>query len=109
VTFAANWTLTDQWVPFVRAGLSDGAEQIKIYDKSASAGLIWRYARADLIGLGLNWGETPADQEQTTLETFWRFQFAQNFAITPSVQYLINPVSNPADVWLLGLRMRLTF
>jgi hypothetical protein len=32
----------------------DGAEQVKIYDKSASAGLIWRYARADLIGVGLN-------------------------------------------------------
>ena len=109
LAFAANWTLGDKWMPFMRAGISDGAEQVKIYEKSASAGLIWRYARLDLLGLGLNWGETPASQEQTTLEVFWRFQFAQNFALTPSVQYLLNPVSNPDDVWLFGFRMRLTF
>lgn len=109
LTFAANWTLGEKWMPFLRAGLSDGAEQVKIYDKSVGAGLIWRYARADLLGVGVNWGETPASDEQVTLETFWRFQFAQNFAITPSVQYLIDPVGNPDDVWLFGLRMRLTF
>jgi porin len=109
IAFAANWTLNEKWMPFVRAGLSSGAEQVKIYDKSAAAGIIWRYARSDLLGLGLNWGETPSSKEQTTIESFWRFQFAQNFALTPSVQYLINPVANPNDVWLLGLRMRLTF
>jgi porin len=109
IAFAANWTLTEKWMPFVRAGLSSGAEQVKIYDKSASAGIIWSYARSDLLGFGLNWGETPDSKEQTTIESFWRFQFAQNFAFTPSVQYLINPVANPNDVWLFGLRMRLTF
>jgi len=109
VAFAANWMFADKWMPFVRAGLSDGAEEVKIYDKSASAGFIWRYAKADLLGFGINWGETPAAQEQTTLETFWRFQFSQNFTITPSLQYLIDPVSNPEDVWLFGMRMRLTF
>jgi porin len=109
VAFAANWTFADKWMPFVRAGISDGAEQVKIYDKSASVGFIWRYAKADLLGFGINWGETPAAQEQTTLETFWRFQFSQSFAITPSLQYLMNPASNPDDVWLFGIRMRLTF
>ena len=109
IAFAANWLFAEEFMPFVRAGFSDGAEEIKIYDKSATAGFIWRYAKADLIGFGVNWGETPFDDEQVTLETFWRFQFSQNFAITPSVQYLIDPVSNPSNVWLLGLRMRLTF
>jgi hypothetical protein len=37
------------------------------------------------------------------------FITANHIAITPSVQYLINPVANPKDVWLFGLRMRLTF
>jgi len=109
VAFAANWTFGEKWMPFLRAGLSDGAEQVKIYDKSVGTGLIWRYARADLLGVGVNWGETPGSDEQVTLETFWRFQFAQNFAITPSIQYLIDPVGNPDDVWLFGLRLRLTF
>ena len=97
------------WMPFLRAGVSSGAEQVKIYERSAGAGLIWRYARADLLGLGLDWGETPAGDEQGTVEAFWRFQFARNFALTPSVQYLINPVNNTDDVVLLGMRLRLTF
>jgi porin len=107
--FAANWTFDETWMSFLRGGLSDGAEQVKIYDKSFATGLIWRYARADLIGFGMNWGETPGGDEQVTWEGFWRFQFAENFAITPSVQYLIDPVGNPDDVWLFGLRLRLTF
>ena len=109
IAFAANWTFGEKWMPFLRAGISDGAEQVKIYDKSIGTGLIWRYARADLLGLGINWGETPSSQEQVTLETFWRFQFARNFAVTPSLQYLIDPVGNPDDVLLFGLRLRLTF
>ena len=109
MSLAANWTFDEKWMPFLRIGLSDGAEQVKIYDKSFNTGLIWRYARADLIGVGFNWGETPGSDQQITWETFWRFQFAQNFAITPSVQYLVDPVGNPDNVWLFGLRLRLTF
>ncbi len=109
LSFAGNWTFDEKWMPFVRVGLSDGAEQVKIYDKSFNTGLIWRYGRADLIGVGFNWGETPGSDEQVTWEAFWRFQFAQNFAITPSIQFLVDPVGNPDDVWLFGLRLRLTF
>ena len=49
--------------------------------------------------------------DQTTIEGFWRFQFAQNFEITPSVQFLLNPALNPDDdsLFVFGLRMRLTF
>ena len=36
----------------------------------------------------------------TCPEAFWRLQFAQNFVITPGVQYLIDPVGNPDDVWI---------
>lgn len=109
LSFAANWTFSEQWMPFLRFGFSDGAEQVKIYDKSFNMGIIWRYARADLIGVGFNWGETPGADEQVTWEAFWRVQFAQNLAITPSLQYLVDPVGNPDDVWLFGLRLRLTF
>ena len=109
VSLAANWTFNTKWMPFVRAGVSSGAEQIKIYERSVGTGVIWRYARADLLGIGLDWGETPAGDEQGTVEAFWRFQFAQNLAFTPSLQYLVNPASNPEDVLLLGFRIRLTF
>jgi porin len=68
--------------------------------------------RTDLIGLGLNWGE-PSDsslRDQYAGEFFYRFQFAQNFAITPSVQLLVDPALNPDEdqIWILGMRARLT-
>ncbi len=69
--------------------------------------------RSDLIGLSANYGSPPDSslRNQTTVETFWRIQFAQNLAITPSLQLLLNPALNPEDdqVWVYGLRIRLTF
>ena len=37
-------------------------------------------------------------------------QFAQNLAIAPSLQLLIDPALNPMEdrIWLFGLRMRLS-
>ena len=43
--------------------------------------------------VGINWGDPPHDAlcDQTTIEAFWPFQFAPNFAVTPSLQLLIDP------------------
>ena len=69
--------------------------------------------RSDVAGIGINWGDPPADalREQTSIEAFWNFQFAQNLAFTPSVQLLLDPALNPQNdkVWVTGLRGRLTF
>lgn len=64
------------------------------------------------MGLGVNWGD-PSDnslREQFTTEYFYRWQMAQNLALTPSVQWLVNPALNPGadSVWILGIRARLT-
>ena len=111
IALAANWTFDERFMPFVRAGWSDG--NAPIYNQSATLGFIWKFVfRSDLAGLAINWGDPPADvlREQTTIEAFWRFQFAPNFAITPSLQLLIDPALNPTDdkVWVFSLRMRLT-
>jgi hypothetical protein len=34
-------------------------------------------------------------REQTTVEAFWNFQFAQNLAFTPSIKHLVDPALNP--------------
>jgi porin len=112
VTVAANWTFDDIWMPFVRFGTSSGAAPI--YNDSVSIGLIRKFLyRSDLVGLAVNWGSPPDSSlsDQTTIEAFWRFQFSQGFAITPSLQLLIDPALNPTDneVWVFGLRMRLAF
>ncbi|MDB4307740.1 carbohydrate porin [Gammaproteobacteria bacterium] len=114
VLVSGHWTFANRFGPFLKLGLSDGAEQVVIYEKSVTLGFTWEIAPdADEIGFAVNWGEPPAKDlsDQTTLEAYYRFQFAQNFAITPSLQLLIDPALNPDDdeVWVFGLRMRLTF
>ena len=111
VTAGLNWTFTDTWMPFLRAGWSDGAAPL--VNATLTAGLLhYRANRSDLIGLAFNWGD-PADdalREQYTAEMFYRFQLAQNLAITPSIQLLLDPALNPKDdqVLIAGLRLRLT-
>jgi porin len=112
IAFAANWTFDERWMPFARLGFSKGAAPI--YNESITLGLIRKFqVRSDLVGVAANWGSSPDNslKDQTTIEAFWRFQFSQSFAITPSLQLLIDPALNPVEdsVWVLGLRARLAF
>ncbi len=112
IALAANWTFDDRWMPFVRLGLSKGATPI--YNESVTLGLIRKFMyRSDLVGISANYGSPPdgSFRNQTTIESFWRFQFAQNLAVTPSLQLLIDPALNTDDdrVWVYGLRVRLSF
>ena len=70
----------------------------------------------NLVGLGLNWGEpnaitwgSPDLPDQYSFELFYRWQVGDRFAVTPDLQYFINPALNPdqSSIWLLGLRARL--
>jgi len=65
------------------------------------------------VGLAANHGSPPDSSldDQTTVEAFWRFQFSQSLAITPSVQLILDPALNPVDaeVWVWGARFRLAF
>jgi porin len=65
------------------------------------------------MGLAVNWGDPPDDalSEQITTEAFYRVQIAQNLAVTPSLQYLVDPAFNAVDdaVWVFGLRLRTTY
>jgi porin len=112
ITFAANWTFDDRWMPFARLGWSSGSAPI--YNESFTLGVIHKFMyRSDLVGLAANFGSPPDDtlRDQTSVEAFWRFQFSENLAITPSAQLIIDPALNPVDdkVWVWGVRMRLTF
>jgi len=63
------------------------------------------------LGVALNWGDVPGNLgSQTTGELFYRLQFSQNFAITPSIQSLKDPALNDqhSRVWVYSIRMRLT-
>jgi porin len=112
VALAANWTFDDRWMPFARLGFSKGSTPI--YNESVTLGLIHKFLyRSDLVGIAANHGSPPDNtlRDQTSVEAFWRFQFSENLAITPSLQLLIDPALNPVDdkVWVFGARFRITF
>ena len=110
LAFSAAWFFNDTWMPFLRAGYSDGGGAL--LEKSVGAGIGYYFNESkDLIGLGVNWGQPPDRNlnDQYTAEIYYRFQLTQNLAITPDVQLVINPALNPDEstIWIFGLRARL--
>ena len=49
--------------------------------------------------------------DQYAAEVYFRWQVADEIAITPSVQLLIDPALNPDEdqIWVGGVRMRVAF
>ena len=97
---------------FLRAGWSDGEAPLLNASVSIGAGDYIR-KRQDLAAFGVSWGSPSADclTDQGTIEIFDRLQLAQNLAITPDIQLIINPALNPDEnvLAVFGLRARLSF
>jgi porin len=106
--------LNEKVMPFLRAGYAkDGGSLLQ---KSVSAGLGYQAVQGrDLFGFGVNWGQPNAAtwgeglDDQISFELFWRWFLGEQLALTPDLQYLINPAVNPDEdsVWMFGLRGRL--
>jgi porin len=112
VAMSASHFFDDKWMPFLRTGYADGDAPLLSHSVSAGLGRFFPESK-DLAGVAANWGK-PADsslEHQWTGELFFRFQAAQNLAITPSVQLIGNPALNPDKNFLayFGLRARVTF
>lgn len=109
VKTGVGWTFNEKLALFFRLGWSDG--EAPLMNKTVAAGFINRFHRSDIIGFGVNWGDPSDDalRDQYSTELFYRFQFSQGLALTPSVQLLIDPALNPdeSQIWVVGLRMRL--
>ncbi|RBW58668.1 carbohydrate porin [Ruegeria sp. A3M17] len=108
--FSAAWFVDNKWMPFLRAGAAKGTAAL--YERSVSAGVGYYGRNTDLAGLGLNWAEARGvDGDQFTLEAFYRFSISPGLQITPSFQFIENPLLNPAQssVTLVGLRARIVF
>jgi porin len=110
VSFSATKFVSDAWMPFLRAGYSDGGGALLESHFGGGVGYYFKDSK-DLLGFGLDWGRPPesALDDQYTAEIFYRLQLAQNLALTPDFQLIIDPALNPEEdyLWLLGLRLRL--
>ena len=95
-SFSANWLIDDTWMPFVRVGVSDG--EAAIMGSQISTGLTYRFGQyRSELGVAVSFQE-PANEsleQQTTFETYFRWQITPHLALTPSLQILRNPALNP--------------
>lgn len=111
IAFNANFPIGDNTMWFVRAGVSEGW----VTRRAISGGIGVRPADApsDLFGLAVGWTEPSLSvlREQTVIETFYRFQVTENFAVTPDLQLILDPSLNPSTdrQVVASLRARLTF
>lgn len=109
VAGSASWFFDNRWMPFLRAGFSQG--EAALYKTTVSAGLGLYTRQTDLFGIGLNWSDPgdAFDEDQYTAEAFYRLAVSPNLAITPSVQLIANPALNPAEdsLAIFGIRGRI--
>ncbi len=118
-TFSYAKFIDDKYMPFLRIGDSDGGGGA-LLEKVVTAGLGIYYAESnELFGVGLSYGEASEDpiggfgsdlDPQYTGEIFYRFQLSQHLAITPDLQWIIDPVLNPdeSSIFIAGVRLRLS-
>ena len=114
---SANWLFGDRWLPFVRAGWSDGGGGVPL-ETAVSTGVgCYMGDRSDLAAIGFTWGRPSTEtygnglRDEYTLEMMYRVQLLQHLSVTPDIQLLIHPALNPdADlIAVFGLRARLVF
>ena len=63
------------------------------------------------FGVGLTWSD-PSDSSldnQGTLDAYCRIQLTEEIAISPTLQFIIDPVRNPDEdeIFVLGIRTRI--
>jgi porin len=113
-----SWSrkLNQRWVPFVRAGWSDGGGGA-LAERSLSAGFSYRMAFQDwlTIGAGMNKASDKTHGAdigtEAVLEASYLWQITANTSLLPDLQLIIDPANNPAEdsVWTAGLRLRMVF
>lgn len=92
-------------VPYARYGYSNGGATTLKQFASIGAGFesVFGYDD-DTIGVGLSWGDpwNSSLDNQYALEAFYRMQLTPQFALTPDVQVIVDPATDPSSD-LLGV------
>lgn len=102
-------------VAFFRFGYGD--EDVTPVEAFVSGGVAWEdpFGREnDVVAIGVAWSDpSPADgsRAETLLELFYRFGIAKSISISPDLQLVFDPASNPGDdfVFVPGIRLLMKF
>ena len=107
--------LRDDVLAFVRFGHSDGGGGVAAED-AFSAGVQFTEDFDETWTIAVGWANPssttfgPGLDNETLIETSYKFQLSQNFSFTPNLQVVFNPAGNPDEnsIWIFGLRAILT-
>ncbi len=116
LSFSASYFVTDTWMPFLRGGYTEDSGSL--LESSVSFGVGYQpeeQRNQNLLGFAVNWGEPNEKSfgsgldDQYTFELFYRLQLTKEIAITPDIQYVIDPALDPDEnsIWYFGLRSRI--
>ena len=114
LNISGTWLFENRWMPFLRGGYTEDGGSLLQKSISTGVGYQWVPGR-DVLGLGLNWGQPNETtwgeglRDQYTVELFWRWQLGSHLAVTPDLQFLINPALNTDEdsIWVFGIRGRM--
>jgi porin len=111
---ATKWLSGDKIMCFIRGGYAD--DGAGLLEKSSSVGMGFQpMPGRDFLAVGINWGEPneasfgPDLDSQFTMELMYRIQILRELAVTPDLQFIIDPANNPDDdfIAVFGIRARL--
>ena len=111
LAFSASRQVGEKWIPFLRAGYSEGDAANLSAMISAGTGL--RVRTDDLFGCAITWARPPAGErgsDQFTIESFYRIQMTHEIQLTPGFYWHHRPSYNPTEdaVWVASaIRIRI--
>lgn len=114
LVFSASRYIQEKYFPFIRYAYTKDAGSL--LQNSLSLGFGYQpNPGGHLLAGAFNWGQVNETtfgeglDDQLTFEVFYRLQLSKRLAITPDIQWLINPAINPVNssVFVWGVRGRL--
>lgn len=112
LAFSAHWFFDNKYAPYVRFATSDGVGENAFYKNDIQIGNGFLFRSHDLVGLSFSSAAINGiDKRQHTMELYYRFQLTEHLALTPDLQWIMNPGLNPNEdnIWYFGMRARATF
>ncbi len=111
--FSYSWEMRGRYIPFIRAGISDGGAGV-LAEKSIAAGVARRLHFQDWLTFGIGWNEPseethgPGLDDETVIEASYLWQLTANTSLLGDIQFIRNPALNPisGSTWVAGVRMR---
>ncbi|MDM9630547.1 carbohydrate porin [Robiginitalea sp. M39] len=114
LVLSATKYLQETYLPFFRYAYTKDAGSL--LQHSIVAGIGYQpLPGSHLAGFAFNWGQVNETtfgtglDDQFAFELFYRLQLSSKVAVTPDLQYMINPALNPeqASIFLYSLRARI--